>query len=169
MRRVLAIIVFVLLASAPAAAAAPVFFVEGHGWGHGIGMAQYGAQGFATRDGRDHAWILAHYYRGTALSKSSVSTVRVLLAEGRTSVAVGSAAAYTVTDANGRTYKLARGRVTLGSPMRVTVNGKTHRLASPVRFARGTRVLELGGSPYRGSLVVSLSGGRLSVVNHVGV
>jgi stage II sporulation protein D len=169
MRRLLAATVFAVLALAPGASAAPVFFVDGHGWGHGIGLAQYGAQGFATRDGRDHAWILAHYYRGTTLSTTSVTTVRVLLVEGRTSVGVGSDAPYTVTDANDRTYTLPAGRVTLGSPLRVTVDGKTHTLASPVRFNRGGRVLDLGGRPYRGALVVSLAGGRLSVVNHVGV
>ena len=139
MRRLLLLIVLAVLGTAPAAAAAPVFFVDGHGWGHGIGLAQYGAQGFATRDGRDYAWILAHYYRGTTLSTTSVSTVRVLLADGRSSVTVGSAAAYTVTDANDRTYQLVAGRVTLDPSLQITVDGKMHALASPVRFTRGTR------------------------------
>ena len=49
MRRLFATVVFAALALAPTAFAAPVFFVEGRGWGHGIGMAQYGAQGYATR------------------------------------------------------------------------------------------------------------------------
>ena len=62
MRRFLACIAFTVFACVPAAQAAPpVFFVDGHGWGHGIGMPQYGAQGFASRDGRKHDWILAHY------------------------------------------------------------------------------------------------------------
>jgi stage II sporulation protein D len=42
-------------------------------------MSQYGAYGFATH-GRDHAFILAHYYSGTQLGRlSGPSEVRVLL------------------------------------------------------------------------------------------
>ncbi len=40
--------------------------ISGRGWGHGRGLGQYGAQGYAT----DHAWtsaqILDHFYGGTA-------------------------------------------------------------------------------------------------------
>lgn len=35
----------------------------GRGWGHGVGLGQYGAQGRAA-DGQDHATILAAYYGG---------------------------------------------------------------------------------------------------------
>ena len=47
-------------------AARPVFVVSGHGWGHGIGMSQYGAYGYAQH-GWDYRRILAHYYPGTTL------------------------------------------------------------------------------------------------------
>ncbi len=36
------------------------------GYGHGVGMSQYGAMVLA-RDGADYASILAHYYPGTVL------------------------------------------------------------------------------------------------------
>ncbi len=36
------------------------------GWGHGVGMSQYGADGMAN-DGASYSEILAHYYRGTRL------------------------------------------------------------------------------------------------------
>jgi stage II sporulation protein D len=36
---------------------------EGQGWGHGVGMGQYGARGRAL-DGHDHTEILTAYYRG---------------------------------------------------------------------------------------------------------
>ena len=39
------------------------------GFGHGVGMSQYGAQTLASR-GWDYAAILAHYYPGTELVKS---------------------------------------------------------------------------------------------------
>lgn len=40
-----------------------VYQVEGKGWGHLVGMSQYGAQAMAER-GHDAAEILAHYYSG---------------------------------------------------------------------------------------------------------
>jgi stage II sporulation protein D len=39
---------------------------QGRGYGHGVGMSQYGARGRAL-DGQDAATILAHYYQGTTL------------------------------------------------------------------------------------------------------
>lgn len=40
---------------------------DGRGFGHGIGMSQWGARGLALQ-GYSYAQILAHYYQGTALS-----------------------------------------------------------------------------------------------------
>jgi stage II sporulation protein D len=42
--------------------------VEGAGFGHGVGMCQWGAAGLA-KSGRDWREILAHYYRGADLVK----------------------------------------------------------------------------------------------------
>lgn len=39
---------------------------EGRGWGHGVGLSQYGAKGMAER-GYAYPQILEHYYPGTAL------------------------------------------------------------------------------------------------------
>ncbi len=169
MRLLLACIAFTVFACVPAAQAAPpVFFVNGHGWGHGIGMPQYGAQGFASRDGRSHKWILAHYYQGTTLGQTSVGNVRILLAEGRTGLTVGSTTEFNVTDARGRTFTLVAGSHQLSPALRVrSKNGVLRTLASPARFQRGSSHLRLGGRPYRGELVVHSSGGRLSAVNHL--
>ena len=38
--------------------------VHGHGFGHGVGMSQYGAYGYA-KHGKGYRFILAHYYTGT--------------------------------------------------------------------------------------------------------
>jgi len=54
-----------------------VFALKGHGFGHGIGMSQYGAQGAAS-GGKTFAQILAFYYPGTALTTKS-SNIRVLI------------------------------------------------------------------------------------------
>jgi stage II sporulation protein D len=40
--------------------------IEGRGWGHGVGMSQWGARGMALA-GADYRAILAHYYPGTTL------------------------------------------------------------------------------------------------------
>lgn len=40
--------------------------VEGRGWGHGVGLCQFGANGFA-KEGKDADWILAHFYPGSKI------------------------------------------------------------------------------------------------------
>lgn len=42
----------------------------GGGWGHGVGMSQYGAQAMGA-DGQSSADIIGHYYTGVALSQHS--------------------------------------------------------------------------------------------------
>ncbi len=46
------------------------FTIETKGYGHGVGMSQYGAD-FMARQGADCAKILAHYYPGTTLAQVS--------------------------------------------------------------------------------------------------
>ncbi|MGI8757698.1 MAG: SpoIID/LytB domain-containing protein, partial [Acidimicrobiales bacterium] len=48
------------------ALAPPDVIVQGGGWGHSVGMSQYGAYAQA-RAGRSHADILRHYYPGVAV------------------------------------------------------------------------------------------------------
>ena len=54
--------------AAPATAANGDFGFSGHGWGHGRGMGQYGAYGYAVDHGWGYAQILGHYYGGTSLA-----------------------------------------------------------------------------------------------------
>jgi len=42
--------------------------VDGHGWGHGVGMCQYGAAGYAAR-GAGYRVILRRYYPGAELAR----------------------------------------------------------------------------------------------------
>src|SRR4051794_16971810 len=58
--------------------AASRFTIRGAGFGHGVGMSQYGAYGYALQ-GATYRQILAHYYTGTALGAQAATTVRVLL------------------------------------------------------------------------------------------
>ena len=43
------------------------WLLRGRGFGHGVGMSQWGAYGLASR-GMDYARILQHYYRGASLT-----------------------------------------------------------------------------------------------------
>ena len=87
--------------------AASVLVLRGHGWGHGLGLSQWGAYGYAK-----HGWtydrILAHYYPGTTLGPAKVTTVRVLLAQAKKAT-LDSVVAWTVTDAAGRKVALDPG------------------------------------------------------------
>lgn len=152
------------LAWPAAASPAPVYLVKGRGWGHGIGMPQWGAYGFAQQ-GWTYRQILAHYYQGTSIGSAPVSSVRVLLASGRQTLTVGSAAPF-----QAGSHLLAAGSyaVTRTADGRVQVQGMQQSLPSPVTFTATSAPLELGGAAYRGSLEVRANG-ALSAVNQVSI
>ena len=157
---------------APAAAGAtpatgqPTFVVTGRGWGHGVGMSQWGAYGFASR-GWTYDRILAHYYRGTTMGAAPVSRVRVLLAEGRASGRVSSPVAFTVRGAGGTPIQLEPKAYAFGSGLRVRPGEQP--LTGPILFAPGAESLLLDGRPFRGQLEVAVVAGKLRIVNVVGL
>lgn len=158
---------------APAAVTATTFFVSGRGWGHGVGMSQYGALGYAN-DGWTYDQILAHFYTGAELGPSPVASVRVLVLEGGgSSVKVSSKAAFRVRDVFGKTYALPAGEVVVGPAFRVSIGGVPTQLAQPIVFIPGKAPLELD-RPYRGQIEVMIkdrtaSTTELSAVNVVGL
>src|SRR6266700_3597166 len=112
MRRTLAIASVLLLGTGPAAPArvqktattgTATFVVTGHGWGHGVGMSQYGAYGYAQK-GIGYAKIVLHYFPGTELGAAPVSKVRVLLTSGVATLPVGSDSDFRVRDATGAVH-----------------------------------------------------------------
>jgi stage II sporulation protein D len=75
----LTLCVLLLCASSANAASAATLVIDGAGDGHGVGMSQEGALGYAQ-----HGWsynqILAHYYTGTALGQAPAGAkVKVLI------------------------------------------------------------------------------------------
>ncbi len=64
-------------AQSQAELAPDVITVDGRGWGHGTGMSQWGALGYAI----DHRWsseqIISHYYGSTSHGPTSISDVPV--------------------------------------------------------------------------------------------
>lgn len=65
----LSAVLAVPMGAAPAAATEdPVWILEGAGWGHGVGMSQYGAYGMAL-DGATSAEIIDHFYSGAFIDE----------------------------------------------------------------------------------------------------
>lgn len=170
MRRLLPLALLAsVLALVPSAGAGTLFVITGRGWGHGVGMSQWGAYGLA-KQGRPYQEILAHYYRGTTVATRATRTVGVQLAAGRTSVVVGSAAPFKVrAGTRSVTHAAGGATVTRTSTGRVKVEGISGTFASPATFSATTTPLRLGSDRYRGTLVVNVSGGALRVVNRLGL
>jgi stage II sporulation protein D len=161
----------VLMACFTAAAQADsTFSIRGGGDGHGIGMSQYGAYGYALH-GASYKSILAHYYQGTALGTASPrQTVRVLLASGRASFTgatgvsgsrtrLAPASTYSVMPAGARlTITTAAGKPvgTFAAPLTVTAP-TTAPLSVP------------GLGSYRGALQFSSADGGVQTVDAVGL
>ena len=144
-----------------------VFLVSGRGWGHGVGMSQYGAYGMA-RAGKSYAQILAYFYPGTELGKATKDEVRVLLEEGRPALTISSPQPFSATDATGQKTKLAAGPVVLTPKLKLpTPDGPPARAPGPLVFTAGKSPLSLDGKPYRGKLEVAAQGSRLRAVNVV--
>jgi stage II sporulation protein D len=143
-----------------------LFVVSGRGWGHGVGMSQYGAYGMAL-EGRTHAEILKHFYTGTQIGRASSKKLRVLLAESRKAVTISSQGPFFVR-AGGKANKIAKGVLTLRGNLRFKGPKGLVQGASPllVRAARG-RTLTFDGHPFRGDLELQSQGGFLNVINVV--
>ena len=51
--------------------------IDGHGWGPGIGMGQWGAFGYAAVGHMTYRWIVSHFYGGTVLSQTADPMISV--------------------------------------------------------------------------------------------
>ncbi len=160
------------------------FAVSGGGFGHGVGMSQYGARGMAEQ-GADHEEILTHYYTGAELrdekSKRNAD-IRVQLLGGIDSTNVyahgGGVRATVTTDGKKKTVSASADALTLdivrGDRVRVWTSGSSNVVADA-----GTEVTldwdgtlgvpgSTGGSngTYRyGTMGVSVIDGSLNLVN----
>ena len=146
------------------------FFISGRGWGHGIGMSQWGAYGYAQR-GTTYDQILSHYYTGTVLGNAPVSRVRVLLGEGKKAIAVSSDSPFSVKDGSGAVHQLQPGPYSFGQGLKVKVDAAQppQALPGPLVFVPGATPLTYGGKEYRGQLQVNVVGKTLQLVNSVGL
>lgn len=151
------------------ALSAPTYVLTGGGYGHGVGLNQYGAlaQARASRSYRD---ILAFYYPGTELTRAPGTKVRVLLADGRPSARLSSIVPYSVRDGSGAVTALEPGEITVKPDLRVAVDGKPIRLPGPLAFLPGKgALLQLDGKEYRGEIRLSVVSGALQVIDVLGL
>jgi stage II sporulation protein D len=154
--------------TATAALSTPVFVVTGGGYGHGVGLNQYGAFGQA-RAGRGYTDILSFYFPDTVLAKAPVSKLRVLVADARLTVRIGSAAPFTVVDASGAAMQLPVGEIVLRPALKVRgPDGTLVQLQAPLTFRAGSgSTLTLDGKGYRGTFRVAVVEKRLQVIDTV--
>jgi stage II sporulation protein D len=174
-RTILLAAVLALAATAPAHGASRVI-IRGGGFGHGIGMSQYGALGYA-KHGKDHAFILAHYYTGTQLGKLTGSTqVRVLL---QTASRVSFTGAVDLPGAKkldpAKTYR-ATHNLGGGVTLRTAAGNVIGTYASPLTIVGSSSGLRLRGRSgnavsngrYRGNLQIRpASVGGLNAINQL--
>ena len=85
-KRAVTLTILIVAAACPAGAgAAERWSVRGAGWGHGIGMSQWGAYGYA-KHGAGYRDIIDHYYRDTKLGSVTNGDVRVLLQSNKSTI-----------------------------------------------------------------------------------
>jgi stage II sporulation protein D len=138
------------LLATPAFAAKSRFTIRGAGFGHGVGMSQYGAYGFA-KQGSTYDQILRHYYTGTELGTADpAQTVRVLVQSTGTASITGAAQAGKRTLDPGRTYQVRR-RGSTSVDLLSAAGKKIATFSSPLQVRGADGVIGLGGSgSYRG-------------------
>jgi len=156
----------VACATAGTARAGIALIVTGHGWGHGVGMSQWGAYGYAL-----HGWkyrrILSHYYPGTKIGHVGETQVRVLLAQQQHAVTVGCATPLRVSDGRRLVRPLAAGTYGVGPRLVLPVRraGKGYSFGRVAVFYCARAPLAFDGREYHGTLLLRSDGRHISVVN----
>jgi SpoIID/LytB domain protein len=163
----LAALALPLLLPAAARASGAVFTVNGRGWGHGIGMSQYGAKGYAEK-GWAYDRIMAWYFQGTTLATRPALTVKVDLdpkKDARSSwrVRAGSSdTTLTVTDLYSASNSV---EVTRGLSVWVTF-AKGGAVVRADRYTAATKTHSAGTvlKTFRGSVIASTGSVSVSKV-----
>ena len=135
--------------------------IKGRGFGHGVGLSQYGAYGFAQH-GRDYKQILDHYFTHTQVDKTGGEQIRVLLGTGGGSVGfngAGRACGKSLKSDRDYSFEADGGGVVLrdGDGDKLKACGTEGKAGSGLRIA--------GFGRYRGTLVARNEGGSLQVIN----
>lgn len=111
-----------------------VFRMFGGGWGHGLGLSQWGTYGLAN-DGWGPTRILTHYYSGTRVAQADPPpNLRIGLLQGRDTISVAAEIG---------PVELRLGDPTTGTVVATIPSGETWRV-----IAEGTafRIVDAGGA-----------------------
>jgi SpoIID/LytB domain protein len=167
----LAVLAVATVASAASTATSPsswpVFVLDGGGWGHGVGMSQWGAYGQALQ-GRTHTQILTTYYPGTTLEQTTPRTVRVLVVAAAKSVRLASTGGLRIRDAVGKTHEVAPGELTIGPKLELEVDGVRTGIPGPLTISSSDATpVTLQDTGYRGRITLSSDGKTLQAINAV--
>jgi stage II sporulation protein D len=152
-----------------ATADAKTWVVKGAGFGHGIGMSQYGAYGSA-KAGMAFGPILKQYYTGTTIGTTESKSIRVLLRPYQPTVRFsGATSACGVGLVEKKAYTARR----KGSKV-LLFNKRGTRLAGcggVLTATGGDSVNLIGKGSYRGALQVRTSSvpGKLNAINSVDI
>jgi SpoIID/LytB domain protein len=148
-------------ATCPAAAPAGSVRFCGHGWGHGVGLGQWGAKGMALA-GLNYRFIDQHFYTGTTWSSLDTANTPIHVA------VLWGTATYRVVP-SGPAQLIAGGRVTNLAPGQTISLAPSGGVQKIVPTSAGTRMTVYGPSgryhAYRGSIVAQPSGGLLYIIN----
>src|SRR5215211_1170347 len=155
-----------LLVPAGIARAELTWKVTGRGWGHGIGMSQWGAFGYA-KQGKGWQGILGHYYRHTKLGRANGGDIRVLLESGENSVDFTDATQACGKDLDEqKTYTAVRNGS--GVELRSAEGQDLGGCGDSLQAVGGEAIKVIDKGSYRGTLVVVPRGdGGLYVINAV--
>lgn len=181
-RRAHIIAIAALAAAVPAAAVAAdaadakvpryQFRFEGRGFGHGVGMSQYGAQG-AAKAGLSGEAIIGMYFPSTVLSRLPTTIVRVMLVDNAPGVELTSSGGWSVVTAQEQTATLPAGPLTVANVDSTTIlkdaaGAEVHRSVGPVVITPSANaLLAVNGRRYRGTFRLNPARGRVSVINNV--
>jgi stage II sporulation protein D len=149
---------------APAKSGA-LFLVSGHGNGHGVGMGQWGAQGYAQH-GYTYDQILEAYYPGTTLGDTAKTSIRVLLASGKKNLAISSKKPIAVEDGDGIDHTLPAGSTALTPALKLAVDGgPAQALDPPLTFSPAAGSTLTLGRQFRGKIVVDVPSKKLQAID----
>ncbi|TME74349.1 MAG: SpoIID/LytB domain-containing protein, partial [Chloroflexi bacterium] len=133
----------------------------GHGWGHGVGLGQWGAKGMALA-GLNYRFIDQHFYTGTTWASLDTAHTPIHVA------VLWGTATYRVIP-SGPAQLIAGGRVTNLAPGQTVSLAPSGGVQKVVPTAAGTRMTVYGPSgryhAYRGTIVAQPSGGLLYIIN----
>ncbi len=169
-------------AGAAASAAPSSYAIKGAGYGHGVGLSQYGAK-VAAEEGRTHSHILSFYYPGTSVERTSGSIRVQISAETRDTLVIASRPGLSVRSvSSAATWPLARAGATM---WRITPSADdtvsrvwafvdrrwvlVRNITGDAEFVAGSLrlVLTSGSVVYRGNLRSARVGTGRDVVNVV--